>query len=60
LKQLAPCKLAEAVMQLGPAIDGARHGDGIDPILGHLVNTLRFQVIDGQAFGSPATGIQSV
>jgi hypothetical protein len=60
LKQLAPGKLAKLVVKLGPPVDGSGYGHRVNARLGHGVNAFRLQVIDCQALGSPAAGVQSV
>src|SRR4051812_16630700 len=58
-ENIRPGEPSETLMQLRPAIYGARDRGRVDPCA-EIRYSLAFEEIDGQCFGSPATGIQAV
>ena len=54
LKEIGPGKLAEAAVQLGPAIDCAGDGDRVDAFLRHGIDPLGAEMIDGEQLWAPS------
>ncbi len=51
---------SEAVGKFLPAVDDARHGDGVYALLGHIAETLLVQEFRCKGFRRPAAGVQSI
>src|SRR5262249_7391604 len=58
-EKLLPRQLAEALMQLRPAVDTARHGHRLNSILRHRTLALTLEEVDGEGFGRPSAGVDA-